>query len=190
MEARVAMQNERRSEGFSLLQAPFAMGVLITAGILGAAGVLAAGTPHRNSSPADVIVTQEAAEAIEGVLAARDSHRLDWSKIKNVHGASGTDNGVFLDGPQPLSEPGSDGLLNTADDAALGVDNIPLPGPDKIFGTADDDQLTLSSFTREITIRDVPNEGGQLRSITVRLTYRAGATERAYTLVTYISVYA
>jgi hypothetical protein len=143
-----------------------------------------------SSSPADVIVTQKAAEAIEGVFAARDSHKLDWSKIKNVHGDSGSDNGVFLDGPQPLREPGSDGLDNTSDDAAQPVETIPLPGPDKVFGTADDDELSLVNFTREITIRDVPNEGGQLRSITVKLTYRSGTVERSYVLSTYISVYA
>ena len=100
----------------------------MTAAVLGASSVLAAGSQNLSSSPADAIVAQKAAEAIEGVFAARDSHALDWSKIRNVHGASGSDNGVFLDGPQPLGGPGSDGLVNTADDAVEAPETIQLAG--------------------------------------------------------------
>jgi hypothetical protein len=165
----------------------FALGILTT-GVLGAAAVMAAGMQNLSSSPGDVIVTQKAAQAIEAVFAARDSHKLTWSQIRNVQGSSGSDNGVFLDGPQPLRLAGSDGLVNTADDSD-DIETVPLPGPDKVLGTADDKGIVLSGFTREISIRDAEGESGQLRVVTVTVVYQNGTTKRNYTLVTYISAY-
>jgi hypothetical protein len=121
------------------------------------------------------------------VFSARDSHKLTWAQIRNVNGASGSDGGVFLDGPQALKVPGLDGLVNTADDGA--VETIILPGKDQTLGTSDDQTIVLSQFTREIQIRDVPNENGQLRSITVIITYQNGPTKRTYTLQSFISSY-
>jgi hypothetical protein len=158
--------------GFSLAETVVALGVLTT-GVLGAAAVLAAGMQNLSSSPSDVIVTQKATQAVETVFAARDSHALTWSQIRNV-----SDGGVFLDGPQSLTTPGADGLVNTDDDGS--VESMSLPS-----GT-----VTLSSYTREIKIEDVPNEDGQLRSVTVTITYQHGPTKRTYTLTTLISAYA
>lgn len=174
-------------QGFSLIEVMFSLGVLTT-GVLAAAAVMAAGMQNLSSSPGDVIVTQKAAQAIEAVFAARDSHKLQWNQIRNVRGATGTDNGVFLDGAQPLQLPGSDGLVNTADDSAS-IETIPLPGPDRVIGTADDGEIVLGGFTREIEIRDVPGESGRLRSVTVTVIYQNGQTRRSYKLTTYISAY-
>jgi hypothetical protein len=173
------------SKGFSLAETVIALGVLTT-GVLGAAGILAAGMQNLSSSPSDVITTQKAAQAIEAVFSARDSGKLTWAQIRNVVGA-GSDGGIFLDGPQPLKLAGPDGLVNTADDTT--IETIVLPGPDRILGTADDQTLTLSNYTREILIRDVPNENGELRSIVVTIKYTNGPTTRSYTLTTYISAY-
>ena len=68
------------------------------------------------------------------------------------------------------------------------------PGPDQKMFTADDVTVTLSGYTREIQIRDVPGEVDvngicNLRSITVTVIYQAGQTSRRYSLVTYISTY-
>jgi len=180
--------------GFSLIEVTLATGVL-TVGLLGAAGVLVAGMARISSAPSDVVATQKAAEAIEAVFAARDSHKLTWSQILNVKGASLNDGGVFLDGPQPLKLAGPDGLVNTADDTT--VETSVLPGPDQKLGTADDTTTVLNGYTREIKIRDVPNEplncgnGGPdpctLRSIVVTVTYPDGKSTRTYTLTTFIS---
>lgn len=174
-------------EGFSLVEVLFALGVL-TAGVLGAAAVMAAGMQNLSSSPGDVIVTQKAAQAIEAVFAARDSHKLTWDEIRNVYGGSGSDDGVFLDGPQPLNLAGTDGLVNTVDDPSL-VETMVMPGLDKLLNTADDAEIEMNGYTREIAIRDVDGSGGQLRSIVVTMTYRNGTTERTYTLTTFISAY-
>ena len=187
------------SKGFSLVETIVALGVLTT-GILGAAAVLSAGMQNLSSSPADVVTTQKAAEAMEAVFSARQSGKLTWSQIKNVNGASGSDNGIFLDGAKPLNLPGADGLVNTADDTVAvgtticpavcwGVETVRLPGRDQFLNTADDQVTPLSTFTREILIRDVAGEQGQLRSIVVTVKYKNGTTTRTYTLTTYISSY-
>ena len=181
----VNMRTLSNAKGFSLAETVIALGVLTT-GVIGAAGVLALGMQNLSSSPADVVVTQKAAEAIEAVFIARDSHKVVWSQIRNVTGVS-NDGGVFVDGPQPLKQPGLDGLVNTADDGA--IETSVLPGRDQLLGTGDDMVVTLNGYTREIQVRDVPNENGQLRTITVTITYQNGPTKRTYTLTTLISAY-
>jgi prepilin-type N-terminal cleavage/methylation domain-containing protein len=174
-------------QGFSLIEVMIAVGVL-TVGALGAAAVMATGMQSLSSSPSDVIVTQKASQAIEAVFSARDSHQLTWAQIRNVHGGSGADNGVFLDGPQQLHNPGADGLVNTADDV-VAIETVVMPGRDQMLGTADDQTITLSGFTREIAIRDITGENGNLRSITVTIIYKNGRTTRTYTLTSFISSY-
>jgi hypothetical protein len=171
------------SKGFSLAETVIALGVLTT-GVLGAAAVLASGMQNLSSSPMDVITTQKAAEAMEAVFSARESGKITWPQINNV-----SIGGVFLDGATPLYRPGADGLVNTADDAAAGIETVTLPGPDKLFNTPDDQVITLSGFTRQIQIQDVPGENGRLRSIVVTIKYTNGPTTRTYTLTTYISAY-
>ena len=165
------LSNER---GFSLAETVIALGVLTT-GIIGAAGVLVTGMQKLSSSPADVIMAQKATQAIESVFAARDSSRLDWAQINNVsHG------GVFLDGPQKVYNVGADGLVNTADDSAAGIETLDMHGS----------TTTLANYTRTILIEDVANENGNLRKITVTITYQDGTTTRTYVLATYISSFA
>lgn len=176
------------ARGFSLMETVFAIGILAVA-VLGLAGVMAAGMRHLSGSPSHVVAAQKAAEAVEDVFAARDSHKLTWDRIRNVAGESGDDDGVFVDGAQTMRTAGDDGLVNTGDDPST-IETTTLPGPDGLLGTGDDREVALDGFTREINIRDVPNEGGQLRSITVTITYNAGSTRQSFTLVTYISSYA
>jgi prepilin-type N-terminal cleavage/methylation domain-containing protein len=178
------MHNKPRSEqGFSLLEVLFAMTVL-TVGVLGAAGVLAAGMQNLSSSPADVVVTQKAAEAVEAVFSARDSHKLTWAQIKNT-----ADGGIFVGGAQPLKLPGADGLVNTAADSGPPVEVVTLPGEDPTLGTSDDTKTVYNSFTREIKITDITGTNGELRKIEVTVTYQNGPTKRTYRLTTYISAY-
>lgn len=171
------------SKGFSLAETVIALGVLTT-GILGAAAVLASGMQNLSSSPMDVVTTQKASEAMEAVFSARQSGKLTWTQINNV-----SNGGVFLDGQQPLNKAGLDGLVNTADDAAAGIETVTLPGADHNLNTADDQITSLTAFTRQIQIQDVANENAQLRSIVVTIRYRNGPTTRTYTLTTYISSY-
>jgi prepilin-type N-terminal cleavage/methylation domain-containing protein len=178
----------RDARGFTIIELMFAVGIL-SVSVLGLAGVMAAGMRNLSSAPSEVIAAQKAAQAVEAVFAARDSHKLEWTQIRNVNGASGQDGGVFLDAALPLKTAGADGLVNTADDSTA-VETTLLPGLDGALGTRDDRRIVLDGFTRKITIRDVPNESGKLRSIVVDITYRSGTFVRTYTLTTYISAYA
>jgi Tfp pilus assembly protein PilV len=184
------MMNASSEKGFSMIETVMSIGVLAV-GVLGTAGAMATGMSTLGTSTANVVMSQKAAQAIEAVFAARDSHKLTWAQIKNIKGATGSDNGVFLDGPQPMHLSGPDGLVNTDDDTRKPIESSPLPGRDQVLGTADDTTTTLNDFTREIVIRDVPSESGELRSITVTIRFKnaTGPTRRPYTLTTYISAY-
>ena len=141
------LNNSPSQRGFSLIETAMALGVL-SVGLMGAAAVLTSGLNLVQSSPFDLIATQKAAEAVESVFSARDSHVLVWAQIRNVLGASGTDGGIFLDGAQPLKLVGPDGLVNTAADTTQPVETMVFPGPDQMMFTADDVTVTLSGYTR------------------------------------------
>jgi len=174
--------------GFSLIETIIAMGILAT-GLLGLAGVFTLGLTHMATSSANLIAREKAREAIESVHTARDTRTIVWCQIYNVGSirtgdCSGQPAGVFLDGEQPIKDPGDDGLVNTADDGAVSK----LPGPDGVLGTGDD--ITLSNFTRTIVITNVlegttPNEN--LKQIVVTIKYNVGPIKRTYTLTTYVS---
>jgi type II secretory pathway pseudopilin PulG len=175
----------RTEAGFSLLESVFAIGIL-SVGALGMAGVFASGMQKTISSPGQVMATQKAAEAIESVFSARDSHSITWAQLQND-----TYGGIFKHGPQPMTTDGPDGVVGTADDGP--VETITLPGPDQRLGTPDDTVQTLNTFTREIKIVDVlePNRPvATLRSITVTITYKDGAVTRSYSLSALISNFA
>jgi hypothetical protein len=176
------MRKWRSGTGISLIETAIALGVL-SVGVLGAAAVFTQGMERTKSSPADLIASQKAQEAIESVFAARDSG-LEWAQLRNVTG-SGLVDGIFLVGAQPIKDPGQDGIVNTADDGS--VETITYPGPNMILGDADDTTVTMDQFSREIRISDLTPV---LRSVTVTVTYSASGGSRAYTLMAYISVYA
>jgi hypothetical protein len=159
--------------------------VLLTVGALALAGVLASSARQLAGSQDQLIATQRAAEAAESVFKARDNRVLLWNQIRNVAGASGSDGGVFIDGPREVREPGPDGLINTADDGA--VVDVLRPGPDGLLGTADDERVPLVGFTREIEVRDL---NPTLRQLRVIVRYRSATGPTQYILTTFLSAYA
>jgi prepilin-type N-terminal cleavage/methylation domain-containing protein len=184
------MRLEPRSEqGFSLIEVIVATGILAT-GLLALAGSFAIGMRHMASSSPTIIAREKAREAVESVHTARDTGTLAWSRIRNV--AQG---GAFLGGSQPMTKPGVDGLVGTADDASAGVEELRLPGPDGVLGNADDKRIPLSDFTREIEITDLLRDGTatinpDLRQIRVTIRYKVDGWWKNYTLTTYVSRYA
>lgn len=173
----------RNEQGFTLVEALVAMGITVV-GVMSLAMVLAFGTRMLVSGQGQMIAGQRAAEAVEAVFKARDSRVIQWSQIRNQVGL-GADNGIFLDGPREIRNPGADGLINTADDGA--VEEVITPGADGLLGTADDLRTPLSGYTREIEIRDI---GPNLRRIRVIVRYRSDSGEREYVLTTFVSSYA
>ncbi len=180
------MHTQVQSEsGISLVETIIAM-VVLTVGAIGMAGMFIQGMKSTGSSPTELVATQKAAEAIESVFSARDSHTISWQKLRNA------DIGVFVKTPQSMMVAGPDGILGTGDDGKVGtetgvLETVIFPGPDQKIGTADDKKQTLTGFTREIKITDVRDD---LRLITVIIKYPAGATMQSYTLTSYISAIA
>ena len=127
MSGKRTMRNvtHQSADGFSLIEVVVATGILAT-GLLSLAGVFSLGMLHMAGSTPGVIAREKAREAVESVHTARDTGKTPWAKIKNTPAP-----GVFLIGPQPLYAPGLDGLANTADDAAAGLEK--LAGTDNIW---------------------------------------------------------
>jgi prepilin-type N-terminal cleavage/methylation domain-containing protein len=179
-------KRSNRQKGFTLLEAMIAI-VILSFGILSLASVYAQGIQVASLTQFDYIAEKQAEEAVETIFAARDSKLLAWTNIRNVTGAGGGNDGVFVVGPAPLLAAGPDGLFGTADDdPANPTVVIVSPGPDKILGTADDVVMPLTNMTRTIAIVDVVGSTG-LRQITITMTYTVGSMSRQYTLVSYIA---
>jgi type IV pilus assembly protein PilV len=176
----------KQQAGFTLLEAMIAI-VILSFGILSLAAVYAQGIQVASMTQMDYIAEKKAEEAVETIFAARDSKLLLWTNIRNVTGAGGTADGVFLVGAQPLLAAGPDGLYGTADDLT-GTPDVVItgPGPDKILGTSDDIVMSLKNMKRTIAIVDVTGETG-LRQITITLSYTSGRMSRQYTLISFIS---
>ena len=199
----VANASDRR--GFSLIEVVVAMSILLI-GLLGLAQVFYLGMVNASTSSSQLIAREKAREAIESVHTARDTRTIAWNQVRNVNAPTCTaiaaagaqpavafvpaGGGVFLNGEQQLRQPGVDGLVNTADDAAAGPEELPgangrfEAGPPPVTPTAGDDDVALNEFWREIAICDVNPD---LRQIQVSVRYRVGANVRTYTLMTYIS---
>jgi hypothetical protein len=178
-------KRSRPLAGFTLLEAMISIFVL-TFGVLSLAAVYAQGIFFASLSQYDYVAEKKAEQAVEAIFTARDIKQLTWSSIQNV-----SNTGVFLDGPQPVLVPGTDGLVGTATDQGSADELITIgPGPDGILGTADDQVVDLNPWMkRTIAITPVTGEAN-LRMITVTINYQVGKMNRTYTLISYISAFA
>jgi type II secretory pathway pseudopilin PulG len=178
-------KRSRPVAGFTLLEAMISIFVL-TFGVLSLAAVYAQGIFFASLSQYDYVAEKKAEQAVEAIFTARDIKQLTWASIQNV-----SNNGVFLDAPQPILVPGTDGLVGTVTDQGSADELITIgPGPDGILGTADDQVVDLNPWMkRTIAITAVTGETN-LRMITVTINYQIGKMNRTYTLISYISAFA
>jgi hypothetical protein len=181
-------QRQSSEAGFSLIETTIAM-LVLTTGLLGLAGVMALSMRHVGGSSATLIAREKAREAVESVHTARDTGTLSWEDVLNVSAG-----GVFLDGETNLTNPGADGLVNTADDASAGVETLRTPGADGLLGNSDDPLVPLNEFRRQIAIGPLMRDGTTtvnttLRQITVTIRYRVQGFWRTYSLTSYVSSY-
>ena len=175
----------RRRNGFTLIEAMLSI-VVLAIGVLSLVAVYAQGIFLASLSQYDYVAEKKAEQAVEAIFTARDIKQLTWASIQNV-----SNNGVFLDGPQSILVPGTDGLVGTTTDTGSLDEYITIgPGPDGILGTADDQVVDLNPWmTRTIAISGVTGETN-LRMITVTINYQVGRLNRTYTLISYISAFA
>jgi Prokaryotic N-terminal methylation motif len=176
----------RSAQGFTLLETMIALLVLFV-GLLGLAAMLGDALAYMRGSQDDFIAQQKAEEAAEAIFTAKYTNGVTWNQLQNNGVATPT--GLFLNGPQPVLQPGAtDGLVGTANDAGQPPETILTPGPDGKLGTADDVRLPLSEFTRTITITNFPGDLN-LRKIQIDVLYNTGRFRRTYTMITYISAF-
>jgi type II secretory pathway pseudopilin PulG len=181
----MAQRKARQLAGFSLLETMIALIVLMV-GILGLAAMLGDSLAYMQGSDEDFIAQQKAEQAVEAIFTAKYTGSVTWPQVTNFSG--GNPQGLFLSVAQPLTIPGTDGLVGTAVDSGAPPDYILEPGPDGKLGTADDIQVPLSNFTRTITITPYVGDAN-LRNINVTVNYTAGRFQRSYTINTLISAF-
>ena len=176
----------RGTRGFSLVEVVTAMFIL-TIGLVSILTLFSTAIAYLQSSQEDLVCKQKARETMEAIYTARENTQLTFDNINNTT----TSPGIFLTGFQPLSAPGSDGLVGNNSSAP--VEQMVYPGPDGILGTADDQIITLNNYKRQITFSPVTISGAtspdirQLQ-ITIQFVDSRGRT-RSYTLTSMISRY-
>ena len=175
-----------RAAGFTLLETLIAL-VVLAVGVLGLAAMLADALSYMAMSQDDFIAQQKAEEAVESIFTAKYNGNITWAQVANFS-SSTSPQGLFLTGPQPLLQPGADGLVGSVNDTASLPDYIVYPGADGMLGTADDVNAPLSNFTRTINISAISGEQN-LRTIQVVVIYNTGKFNRTFTLNTDISAY-
>ena len=183
------MKNKSRtirtsSGGFTLMEVMIAL-IVLTIALMGLLSAMSFAMAATHGSQQDLIAKQLATQTMESIFTARNTAQLQWLEIQNTN-AGTVPNGIFQVGPQPINQPGPDGIVGTADDAGAGP--MVLAGPDGVVGTADD--INLTNFTRTITITPVPNTP-TLRTITVTITYTVPPLHavKNYVMTGYISQY-
>lgn len=179
-----ALKTPRTGEsGFSLLEVLVSMSVL-TVGLLGLAQAFYLGMQHMSTASANLIAREKAREAVESVHTARDTRTITWAQVRNASAG-----GVFVNGAQPLYAAGVDGLVNTADDQAAGLETQRDPGPNGVLGDGDDVTTPLFNFRREVLIQELNPVNPDLRELVITISYSVGQQTRTYTLRTFVSAF-
>ncbi len=141
--------NRLNEKGFTLIEVMIA-GVIMSVGLLALAYASAQGMGVVMASQQTATAQQQARQAMEDLLAARNNGLLQFSQIDNL-----SNGGVFQVGPQ---------LLTLA------------PNPQGVLGTATDGQTPppLAGYTRQIQITDLSSTLKQI-NITVNYTRPNGS---------------
>jgi Tfp pilus assembly protein PilV len=161
---RLRIAEQHKQQGFSLLETLIAIVVLMI-GLMAVLSTFVLAIGNTTFVQLDSVARQKAAEAMESIFTARQTSQITFDQIQN----QGAGNGIFTVGFTPMTEPGPDGLDNTADDVA--ATPIRLPGPSGVVNNSAQDVLVdLSNFTRQIQIADVASNSN-IRQLTVTVRY-------------------
>lgn len=178
-------KRQHSEKGFTLVETMIAL-VVLAIGVLGLAAMLASSLNFMQGAQADFIAQQKAQEAAEAIFTAKYNNPNNWAQISNNTGSN--PGGLFMTGPQPLLEPGPDGLVGSINDTGSAPEYILLPGPDGKLGTPDDVKVPLADYTRTIVITNDPIDSN-LRTISITINYKVGVFNRSYVLNTDISAF-
>ena len=101
-----ATTDEITQTGFTLIEAMISI-VILAFGILSLAVVYAQGIQITAMTQMNYIAEKKAEQAMETIFAARDSHILQWTNIRNVTGGGGGDRRSIRRGPHGTGGGGS-----------------------------------------------------------------------------------
>ncbi len=170
-----------RERGFTLLEVMIAT-ILLSLGLLTLAFAVGHSVLLVQSAQQDTVARQKARETIESVTTTLNTQNLSFDSICPLSGGASC---IFVEGFTPLYQAGADGIFGTLDDAAAGLQTVPVPGPDGLL--SDGVSVPLTAFQRKVVITTI---AANLKQVTVTIRYAtAGGYVRDVTLTTYVSPY-
>lgn len=172
------MNKTSKESGFSLVETIIALIVLLI-GLLATVSALSFGVLSVQESEKRLFAKESARSTMETIFSIRDMLAFDpqeggatynWNAIQIK---SGTNQGIFLDGWNPIREsPGADGIYGTADDACA------AGSPCTAGGTTNNTPV-MPGYERKIEIENIVENGvTRKRRISVRVRYFVGLLQR------------
>jgi len=187
--------------GFSLIEVMISM-LILTGGLMALLAVLGLAMAANQTSQEDLIARQVASEAMESIFNARNTSQIGFSAIANTTATPPgiflpNSLPLLCSGADGILDTIDDTSCLTASGAVCpngGVECLTEPGPDGILGTADDVVVSLNNYTRTVTITPLLENGNvvpTLVSVNITVNYTVPNTGhiKSYTLVDYISAY-
>jgi len=188
--------------GFSLIEVLISM-VILTVGLLAVLATLGVTMSANQTSQEDMIARQLASEAMESIFNARNTSQLGFASINNTTATPPglflpNAQPVMCAGPDGILDTADDAPCLTASGAVCpnaGVECLTEPCADGIMGTADDVIVSLNNYTRTIAITPLNDSSGNviptLVQVTITINYTVGNIGhiKSYVLDEYISQY-
>jgi type II secretory pathway pseudopilin PulG len=176
--------------GFTILEAMISTAI-VTVGLVALLAVFAVAVGSTQTIQLDTIARQRATEALESVFTARETAQITFAQIQN---SSAGGPGIFAPGMIALTDPGPDGLEDTADDVPVAPINVPGATGSMGGSSPSTVQISLASFQRQVQINNVTDASGavnpNLRQIVVTIQYPTpNGHFRSYTVQALISAY-
>ena len=199
---RTGFPGQSEERGFSLLEVMISMAIL-TVGLLAVLATLGFAISATQTSQEDIIARQLASEAMETIFTARNTSQIPFSSIANTTAIppgiflTGS-NAPKCPGPDGILDTIDDVNCLTASGAVCpngGVECLTEAGPDGIIGTADDTILSLNNYARTIAITPLNDANGNVIPTLVQVTITVNYTVpnhggfKSYVLDEYISAY-
>jgi type II secretory pathway pseudopilin PulG len=181
---------KNRQRGFTILEAVISAAI-VTVGLVALLAVFAVAVGSTQTIQLDTIARQRATEALESVFTARETAQITFAQIQN---SSAGGPGIFAPGMVALTDPGPDGLEDTADDVPPAPINVPGSTGSMTGSNPSTAQISLASFQRQVQINNVTDASGavnpNLRQIVVTIQYpTSNGHVRSYTVQAMISSY-
>lgn len=181
---------KNRQRGFTILEAVISAAI-VTVGLVALLAVFAVAVGSTQTIQLDTIARQRATEALESVFTARETAQVTFAQIQN-QSAGGP--GIFASGMLPLTDPGPDGLEDTADDVPPAPISVPGSTGSMTGANPSTTQISLANFQRKVQINNVTdaigNVNANLRQIVVTIQYPiSNGSLRSYTVQALISSY-